>query len=218
MSCTNAIAPPPCPVPEGWPRLSEGRFGNSGGGKGLLRLPGKTMAQQADSPAYLARVRCRGPWVRMLEGGAGGFSLLETVIVVSLLGIMLAIGLPSYVGYASNQRGVATAHTLALDLRVAQQEAIARRASVEVRFPLMDAACHTPPAPSYVLVDETRVIKRTCFPADVDWATRPPSSLVFDASGTAQSGATLVLQSTRTAKAFSVTVTVGTGVVSVDPR
>ncbi len=168
--------------------------------------------------AYLARVKRGGPWLRMLDGSAGGFSLLETLIVVSLLGIMLAIVLPSYVGYASNQRGIATAHTLASDLRVAQQEAIARRASVEVRFPVRDAACHTSPVPSYVLVDGARVIKRTCFPADVNWATQPPSSLVFDASGAAQSGATLVLRSMRTAKAFSVTVTVGTGVVSVDPR
>jgi len=38
-----------------------------------------------------------------------GFTLFEALVVLGIMGILLAIGLPSYLNYASNQRAVATA-------------------------------------------------------------------------------------------------------------
>jgi len=55
------------------------------------------------------------------RGHRNGFSLLEMLIVVSVLGIVLAIALPSYGRFASNQRALTASHLLASDLRVAHR-------------------------------------------------------------------------------------------------
>ena len=78
-----------------------------------------------------------------------GVSYLETVLVFVLVSIVLGIGLPSYRNYTSNQRALVAARTLASDLRVAQQEAVTRRADITVSFSAADAACAN--APSYVI-------------------------------------------------------------------
>ncbi len=106
---------------------------------------------------------------RPLPGRRTGFSLLETLIVLSVLGIVLAVALPSYTGYASTQRARAAAHVLASDLRVAQQEAMTRRGAITVAFFAADASCSGTP-PSYVIGDPRAAIKRACLPTDVTWS------------------------------------------------
>src|SRR5262249_2682908 len=94
---------------------------------------------------------------RLLPGRRTGFSLLETLIVLSILGIVFAVALPSYSRYASTQRARATAHVLASDLRVAQQEAMTRRSAINVTFLAADPLCR-PNAPSYVIGDPQAAI------------------------------------------------------------
>ena len=149
---------------------------------------------------------------RALIGHRTGFSILDTLIVLSVLGIVAAIALPSYGRYASAQRARAAAHLLASDLAVAQQEALTRRAEVRVAFSSADPACVGHLA-SYVLGELPAVIKRVCLPADVAWGDSPPP-LVFEPTGRLEYGATLAVQSTRTGKRFTVTVASGTGAVT----
>ncbi len=149
----------------------------------------------------------------MLTGHQTGFSLLETLIVVSVLGIALAIALPSYGRFASSQRARAAAHLLASDLRVAQQEAITRRVEVTVTFSSGDAACPSKAVASYWLGQASTVIKRVCFPPDVIWGTRPSGSLVFTPSGRTETGAALAVQSARTGAQFALSVAAETGAV-----
>ncbi len=150
---------------------------------------------------------------RVRIGHRTGFTLLETLIVISLLGIALAIALPSYARYASTQRARMVAHLLASDLGVAQQEAIARRADVTVTFSSEDAACPGKAAASYWLGNAATVIKRVCFPPDVVWGSRPLGPLVFTPSGRTETGAALAVQSTRTGEPFALSVAAETGVV-----
>lgn len=152
---------------------------------------------------------CRDP--------VAGFSLLEMLVVLSLLGIILTIALPSYSHYASNQRALSVAHTLASDLQVAEQEAVTRRAAVTVRVSPADAACPGGPVASYVLGQGDTVIKRACFPSDVTWAV-PRSELVLQPTGVPRAGLTLAVESIRTGKRFSVTAAAGTGTVTDDTR
>ncbi len=150
---------------------------------------------------------------RVPIGHRAGFSLLETLIVISIIGIILAIAFPSYTRYAGDQRARAAAHLLASDLRVAQQEAITRRVDVTVTFSSEDAACPGKAMASYWLGHAATVIKRVCFPPDVVWAARPFRPLAFTSGGGTGTSATLVVQSARTGAQFALSVSAGTGTV-----
>ena len=150
---------------------------------------------------------------RPLPGRRTGFSLLETLIVLSILGIMFAFALPSYTRYASTQRARAAAHVLASDLRVAQQEAMTRRGAIRVAFLAVDPSCSGSP-PSYVIGNAQAAIKRACLPADVTWGPDPSRPIVFQPTGASDASATLSVTSTRSGRRFMVSVAERTGVVT----
>jgi type II secretory pathway pseudopilin PulG len=150
---------------------------------------------------------------RPLPGRRTGFSLLETLIVFSILGIVFVVALPSYTRYASTQRARAAADVLASDLRVAQQEAMTRRGAISVAFFAVDPSC-SGSLPSYVIGDPRAAIKRACLPADVTWAPEPAPPVVFQPTGATDSGATLSVESKRSGRRFTVTVAERTGVVT----
>jgi prepilin-type N-terminal cleavage/methylation domain-containing protein len=150
---------------------------------------------------------------RPLPGRGTGFSLLETLIVLSILGIAFAMALPSYSRYASTQRALAAAHLLASDLRLAQQEAMTRRSAISVTFTSADPRC-SGTTPSYVIGDPRAAIKRACLPTDVTWDPMPSRPIVFQPAGTSDTSATLSVASTRSGRRFAVDVAERTGVVT----
>lgn len=146
---------------------------------------------------------------------AAGFSLLEMVVVLAIAGFLLSVVLPTYSNYASNQRTLAAARTLASDLRAAQQEAVTRRAEITVTFSSADAACTSGGAhASYTITQGAAVIKRTCISSDVEWAPQPEAPVTFQSTGAAPVGATLTMRSARTSTRHTVTIQPGTGAVS----
>ncbi|MDR7533717.1 MAG: hypothetical protein QN183_03900 [Armatimonadota bacterium] len=147
--------------------------------------------------------------------GQRGVSYLETVLVLALAGVVLGLSLPSYRNYQSNQRALAVARTLASDLRVAQQEALTRRADVDVTFAASDPACVD--RPSYTIAQAAAVIKRYCFPADVEWSSLP-AALAWDPTGIPQAGGTLRVRSSLTGKAYHICVAAQTGAITDDTR
>lgn len=138
-------------------------------------------------------------------------------MVLSILGVVFALALPSYARYASTQRARAAAHVLASDLRVAQQEAMTRRGTIGVTFFAVDPACSGSP-PSYVIGNPQATVKRACFPADVTWSPTPPRPIVFQATGTTDTAATLSVQSTRSGRRFTISVAAHTGTVTEAER
>ena len=53
-----------------------------------------------------------------------GFSLIEMVVVVVIMGILLGLGLPSYRAYMANQRIVANAEVFMSGMQMARAEAV----------------------------------------------------------------------------------------------
>jgi type IV fimbrial biogenesis protein FimT len=61
-----------------------------------------------------------------------GFTLIELMIVVTLLAVMLGIGIPSFRGFIAGQRVKTIAYDFATALLVARSEAIKRNATVTI--------------------------------------------------------------------------------------
>jgi type IV fimbrial biogenesis protein FimT len=64
----------------------------------------------------------------------GGFSLVELMIVISLFGVLVAIGVPSILGYMHSARINGAATTLEADFHYARSVASSQRRTCQVRF------------------------------------------------------------------------------------
>lgn len=63
-----------------------------------------------------------------------GFTLIETMIVVAIAGIILAFGMPAFIGYEQTLAKVQARARLIQDLRVARQIAVTQHRSVIMTF------------------------------------------------------------------------------------
>jgi prepilin-type N-terminal cleavage/methylation domain-containing protein len=63
-----------------------------------------------------------------------GFTLIELLVVIVILGVMAAIGTPSYLAWANNQRVSSVRNQIAGTLRKAQAQARTTKINREVRF------------------------------------------------------------------------------------
>ncbi len=144
-----------------------------------------------------------------------GFTLLETIIVFVLVGLVLAASVPAYRSYASSQRALTAARTLTSDLRVAQQEAVTRRADITVTFSNNALTCVS--GASYEVSEGATTIKHVCLPRDVVWFPLP-LALTWSPTGVTDTAATLNVRSVVSGKRHSVQVAAQTGSITDDTR
>jgi len=147
---------------------------------------------------------------------SSGFTLIEILVVLAIVGVVLLVAVPNYRDRASDQRILAAVRALISELRGAQQEAVAIRAPVTVTFDAADRACPRG-AGSYAVRRGVAPVRRVCLPPDVQITTVPLPRITFGATGVPGQGMTVRLQSARTARAFDVSVTPETGAVSYVP-
>jgi type IV fimbrial biogenesis protein FimT len=76
-----------------------------------------------------------------IKGSAHGFTLIETVVVVAVTGIVMTTAMPSLNGLIDAQRIHGAASQMASDLQFARSEAVLRNQGVWVSFQA-DAACY----------------------------------------------------------------------------
>jgi Tfp pilus assembly protein FimT len=155
--------------------------------------------------------------------GQAGITFVETVVVLVLAGIVLAISVPSYRNYTGNQAALGGARMLASDLRVAQQEAVTRRAIVDVRLLTTDTSCSSDPASHYFIQVGASMVKQTTLPQDVQWGPPMPIQpcvpqpiISFDSLGIPSACTEFLVMQTRTGKQYTVWVQAQTGAVTDD--
>lgn len=81
-----------------------------------------------------------------------GFSLVELLIAIVIIGILLALGVPSFKTYMANQKIRSTAETFMAGIQRARGEAVAQNVRVQILLTndnfLADASA-TPPTPNF---------------------------------------------------------------------
>ncbi len=123
-----------------------------------------------------------------------GFTLIETMIVVTVAGVLLAIGVPAFASYR-NTLALRQATELVLsDIERARQLAITRRAPVYLRYGTPPSVATTDLTHYWLhvdtnanrIVDAGETFRRTQLPASTrlsSVALTPVDTLAFDISG-----------------------------------
>ena len=153
------------------------------------------------------------PAVVRRGAAARGFTVIELIVVLGILGALVLVGVPNVRDRASEQRLAAAARLLASDLRLARDRALALRAPVTVAFSTSDAACPAG-ADAYVVLRGATRVKRVCLPPDVRLEAAPSPRVTFDGLGHAADGITIRLRSARTGRTVQLAVSAGTGAVT----
>lgn len=69
-----------------------------------------------------------------IEGPAGAFTLIEMLVVITIIGILAAIGLPRMSGFSESSKMTAAVRQLMDDFQLARQRAINSRSTVYILF------------------------------------------------------------------------------------
>jgi prepilin-type N-terminal cleavage/methylation domain-containing protein len=139
-----------------------------------------------------------------------GFSLVEVLLVIALLGILLAIGIPTFRASQSNHEMRLAAGQLSADLKYARQTGMSTGGST------VDFTSPPPGCPrGYSIKDSSgQVVKMTGIPDSVNW-TLPADTITFSANGSASTGGSITLTSRCTGRTATVSLTAATGMVTV---
>ena len=119
--------------------------------------------------------------VRRPHPPTGGYTLLEVLIAMAIMGTLLAIGVPRMVSLRGPYALTGAANRIAADLQVARQRAIARNSRYRITF--------TPSTSTYQLERETAPGVFTAegavqaLPKKATLGTISPSNPVFDTRG-----------------------------------
>lgn len=117
-------------------------------------------------------------WHPSLVGRDSGFSLIELLTAITLLGILLAIALPDWGGLISTYRLNAAARQIHTDLQRAKMRAVMENTT----FKIISSAANS----SYTFQREDTVLETKPLPAGIGFVT--DSARSFTSRGTATSG------------------------------
>jgi prepilin-type N-terminal cleavage/methylation domain-containing protein len=143
----------------------------------------------------VAAVEEEGPMVR----GRQGFSIIELLVVIGILGVMMAIVIPFYVGYRPRLMLSQSGGKVLSALRMARQRAVSEARPHTVHFDWSGEAYKTDNGPWMPLGIQTDMSQGTGFTED---------SLIFDPDGKASAGGTIVFSSSRIPERYELYISV----------
>ena len=125
-----------------------------------------------------------------MTGSAAGFTLVELMVVLAVVGLLAAAAAPSFEGAVTSRRLESGTTQIVNAIRLARAEAI-KRAGVVVVRPLsgtdwssgliVNFEADSDPSDTRTAAD--RVIRRFQMPAHITFDSDSPSALAFDAQG-----------------------------------
>jgi len=119
-----------------------------------------------------------------------GFSLMELMIVLVILGLLLAFSIPAYQSYLSSQRLRGTTQQLASIARLSRERAMALGVDQNLHYFLnygVDFHVHVGAVPSYLVK----------FPPGVQYATGSVISITMKKDGSANPSGRVILQNDK---------------------
>lgn len=127
--------------------------------------------------------------LRAILGSRHGFSMMETLTVLTIIGILCAIAAPRFSGFVSASRVDRARDVLAADLNLARMQAIRRGRPSTVQIVGGNRYYVVVPRPNAALMD---TIKRVELKRDYPGVTFSPvtASIGFDSRGLLRSGST----------------------------
>lgn len=143
-----------------------------------------------------------------------GLSIIEIIVVLVLLSIVLAIGVPYFLRSKGNTQVRTQAKQLKADLEYARS--IARTQGGEVTF------AYSSPAESstgYEIVDTDGQVKKVVeFEGSVvaDYSSLSSSEIIFKSNGSCSAGGEIKVKNTGTDKTFTLTLNETTGMVKLE--
>ncbi|MFA5125138.1 MAG: GspH/FimT family pseudopilin [Patescibacteria group bacterium] len=128
-----------------------------------------------------------------VRSNLAGFSLLELVVVIALLGIITGVGLPYYQSFTVSLQLQGAARDLTSDLRYAQQQAVTTQANYRLVFDI-NQNLYTVENDSTGLLIKSRIIKS---PIILESTTLASSTAIFNATGAAVSSGNVILSNSN---------------------
>lgn len=145
------------------------------------------------------RVLC--PLVPSSAAGERGYTALELVVVISLVGILLVVGLPGIRGALAREEIDGWVRAIVHEISAAQQAALTRRASVTAAF---DGSTFTVVAPG------VGALRTETLPSHISFGGGL-QAVTFDRRGEPSGDMTITVTSSRAGKTYTITIQPGTG-------
>lgn len=127
-----------------------------------------------------------------------GFSLIELIIGIAIIGVLLSLAMPSFSGWIRNTKIRTTAESVQNGLQIARAEAVRRNTTVRFQFvDFLTAACALNTAgPHWILsLDEVAGKCEVAPTADLPTASQLPPRTIQSRSGTDGADANTILAS-----------------------
>jgi general secretion pathway protein H len=134
-----------------------------------------------------------------MNRGCRGFSIIELLVVIGIMGVMVAIIVPFYVGYRPKLMLSRASTDVLSSLRMTRQRAVAEARRHTVHFDWTNESYRIDTGPWKPLGLQIDLEQGSGFTED---------SLAFDADGKASSSGKIVLGSSRVSDKFEIYVSI----------